>query len=761
MKKRILSLLLVLSMCFSLIPVVSLPASAAATAEVWINGKQIPINGITQSLGSDCGTVRASISTTKLMITLSDAKIGTTKSFEYNGSNRACGVYVKVTQEENIDVDFVLNGCNETYGDFLILQNYNKNALVGRFAFLSGSNNDGMLTVHGQTFIDHPNELYFGNVSIDLRADQSMEPSAFVAHSNIIVGEAANKGGDSITSPTLTVSSETNDRPLGMFAYSLTVNSGNVYVYGKNVGAFIQPDSVNDTGLTISGGYTEFYGDEAAVLIEDWDKKSYLGEPYKFYNKCGELGSNKSCCSIHIDSPYNDGNTLTYYSWNDDGAEIQNISKYIGYSRFSWYDADFHNTIAKSLTFGPLQATFVVFDAGEYGDIAGDSMIFSYRVPEDPIGLLPVPANRTFQNGSFNNMYFEGWAVKGEPGHIIDESYIVPTNNLELEAVWMEGNSQMNFTDVTPSSWFYDAAKYCYSKGLITGTSSTTFSPNTKCTRAMIVTILYRMDGSHGSFGGNPFSDVPNGMWYTDAVVWAAENNIVSGDGKGHFTPNAYATREQLAQIMMNYAAYCGRFDPESCAMLIGYPDSDSVSNWAGTAMSWATGNGFVNGKPKNGQNYLDPKGNATRAEFATILLRYIRTFELSRDYYIDGMLTVTVPIMWTGNVVCRYDKELGDLSFYAKKAYDAQDGFGGRLFWLELLDPHENHTLDQNFKTLCGFLWLFDNICSHVGVFTPSDLQCPFYSTEPEGAQYASMLNGYNEFDFDSSYYEFGVGVG
>lgn len=746
MRKRILAFVLVLCFCFSLFPALSLEASAKKATEIWINSVEIIPDSGSTSLGSGMGYAKATISSDKLTVTLTNAKIGSPRYC--SEPDRTCGVYIRA--DDGQDIDLILEGSNECYGDFLIDRGSldSHAATTGILKFYSNSKSD--LTVHGQTNISWVDQLIMENVELNLMADQSMQPVAFLAQSNIVVK------GDTV----LNVSTKTNDRPLGMFAQSLTVNTGIVDVYGGKVGAFLQPYEVYITGLTVNGGGSSFHGSSAALLIEDVD--SYDGEPFAF-SKCGEQSDKLSCKTNSMATLYGSDDTLSYYSWNSNGGKLQNIGKAITVSTFDWYNADFKGSTATDLLFAALSPVFFNFDAGEFGEVAGERFTYLTRIPDEPIGILPVPVNTTFHSGTFNNMFFEGWEIEDNPGYLLDESYIVPHKGLNLVAVWREGQSGMNFSDVNPSNWFYDAVRYCYTTGLINGTSATTFSPNNKCTRAMIVTMLYRMDGEYAHFSSNPFSDVPNNTWYTDAVLWAAENNIVSGDGKGHFNPNANATREQLAVIMRNYATYCARLHPQAHAMLIGFPDNELVSSWANDAMAWAVGSGFITGKPKNGKNYLDPKGNATRAEFATILLRYIKNFDGCPEFYAGDMFYATVSGMLLGNIFCRYNKETGDLSFYAKRAYDAQDGQGGRLFWICALNNGVNHTLDPNYHTLCGMLMNYGStqILYDLGVFLPSDLQCPFAKGTPESAQYQALSDMYNYIQYDSFIYRYSAGVG
>ena len=176
------------------------------------------------------------------------------------------------------------------------------------------------------------------------------------------------------------------------------------------------------------------------------------------------------------------------------------------------------------------------------------------------------------------------------------------------------------FADVKESDWFYAAVKYANENGLMNGTSTTTFAPNATLTRAMLVTILYRYAGEPAVTGQNPFSDVAAGQWYTDAIIWANANGIVEGYGGGLFGTDDNITREQLAVILYRFAQKMG-LDVSKSANLSGYTDADSISDWALDAMKWANANGLINGRTTT---TLEPGGTATRAEAATILMRFL-----------------------------------------------------------------------------------------------------------------------------------------
>lgn len=175
------------------------------------------------------------------------------------------------------------------------------------------------------------------------------------------------------------------------------------------------------------------------------------------------------------------------------------------------------------------------------------------------------------------------------------------------------------FTDVKKNDWFHSAVDYVYLRGLMNGVEDEKFAPNGTMTRAMLVTVLYRLNGSEAVKGNNPFKDVKDGQWYTDAVIWAKENGIVDGVSDTEFAPNANVTREQIATIMCRYAKFI-ECSVEDRADLAAYTDASSVSSWAADSMRWANYVGLITGRT---DTTLVPKGTATRAEVATILMRF------------------------------------------------------------------------------------------------------------------------------------------
>ncbi len=213
---------------------------------------------------------------------------------------------------------------------------------------------------------------------------------------------------------------------------------------------------------------------------------------------------------------------------------------------------------------------------------------------------------------------FEGWySDKGLTQKITS---VKLDANTTIYAKWTETPvSSLPFGDVKSGDWFYNDVKYVYEKGMMAGTAANVFAPNATTTRAMIVTILYRLEGSPAVRGTSAFTDVPAGQWYTDAVNWAAANQIVNGTSATTFAPNASITREQMAAILYRYAQYKG-YDVTEKADLSGYSDNGQISAYAKDALAWANAAKLINGVTNT---TLAPQGSATRAQVSAILHRF------------------------------------------------------------------------------------------------------------------------------------------
>ena len=256
-------------------------------------------------------------------------------------------------------------------------------------------------------------------------------------------------------------------------------------------------------------------------------------------------------------------------------------------------------------------------------------------------------ANCLVAEGNFNNVYSDEFryrvTAKAKPGqsfwkrgriYIDGREYDLydwedvtkhnQTGNLRIKAYTggaggnNNNNSNLPFTDVDANKWYYNAVKYVYDNKIMSGTSATTFQPTANTTREMMVTIVYNTAGKPATNYNGKFKDVPNGKWFSTAVSWAVNNGITSGKSANSFGVGESVTREQVAVFLYNFAKFQGK-DVSAQADLGKFADAGNVSSWAKTAMSWANAKGIINGS--NGR--LNPKGNATRAEIAQMIMGY------------------------------------------------------------------------------------------------------------------------------------------
>ena len=190
-----------------------------------------------------------------------------------------------------------------------------------------------------------------------------------------------------------------------------------------------------------------------------------------------------------------------------------------------------------------------------------------------------------------------------------DPDYVEPT--------WLNP-----FKDVKKGDWFYEGVKFANQNGLFNGTSADLFSPNAPMTRAMLVTVLWRLDGKTAPKAAATYSDIDAKAYYADAVAWASENGVVNGVGNNKFDPEGKVTREQIAAILFRYTEMKGA-DTSKRADLNAFPDANKVSSYAKDAMAWANAEGLITGSKEGSLTLLDPQGSATRAQVAVILMRY------------------------------------------------------------------------------------------------------------------------------------------
>ena len=200
-------------------------------------------------------------------------------------------------------------------------------------------------------------------------------------------------------------------------------------------------------------------------------------------------------------------------------------------------------------------------------------------------------------------------------------TFTMPSGQVRVEVTFVEATPEpLPFTDVKEGDWFHDAVRYVYDNGLMDGVGDGQFAPNATTNRAMVVTILYRLAGEPDVSGDVAFTDVEPGLWYTDAVLWAAQKGIVNGISETEFSPSGDLTREQLATVLYRYAESMG-FDVSASVDLSGFPDAGDIQSYATQALSWAVAEGLLQGFEDDS---LRPGGTATRAQIAAVLMRFL-----------------------------------------------------------------------------------------------------------------------------------------
>lgn len=297
--------------------------------------------------------------------------------------------------------------------------------------------------------------------------------------------------------------------------------------------------------------------------------------------------------------------TVQWVAEGDDATTYEPITFSVDLSGVTYYQAPSHGGSGSS---GGSASTTYTLTFETNGGNAISKVTKNKGTTIDLAQYAPTKSGATF----------EGWyADKGLTKKITS---VKLDANTTVYAKWTEAPvSGLPFGDVKTADWFYNDVKYVYEKGMMSGTAADVFAPNATTTRAMIVTILYRLEGSPAVTGTSSFVDVPAGQWYTDAVNWAAANQIVKGTSATTFAPNASITREQMAAILYRYAQYKG-YDVTKKADLSGYSDNGQVSTYAKDALAWANAAKLINGVTNT---TLAPQGNATRAQVSAILHRF------------------------------------------------------------------------------------------------------------------------------------------
>lgn len=324
-------------------------------------------------------------------------------------------------------------------------------------------------------------------------------------------------------------------------------------------------------------------------------------------NDIETLPENRQGVAFYLNAQNKDTRTITvqWVAEGDDATPYKPITFSVDLSGVAYYQAPSHGGSGSS---GGSASTTYTLTFETNGGNAISKVTKNKGTTIDLAQYAPTKSGATF----------EGWyADKGLTKKITS---VKLDANTTVYAKWTEAPvSGLPFKDVKTTDWFYNDVKYVYEKGMMAGTAADVFAPNATTTRAMIVTILYRLEGSPAVTGTSAFVDVPAGQWYTDAVNWAAANQIVKGTSATTFAPNDSITREQMAAILYRYAQYKG-YDVTKKADLSGYSDNGQVSAYAKDALAWANAAKLINGVTNT---TLAPQGNATRAQVSAILHRF------------------------------------------------------------------------------------------------------------------------------------------
>ena len=416
--------------------------------------------------------------------------------------------------------------------------------------------------------------------------------------------------------------------------FTSPANVATVYVADKADG-----DAESYTKQVISGG--SFKESVAQYVTSDLKYEANANGTYTYHETLDEaLDVSNNVSSVEAAKPGATVVTVTVKNGNDvDTIKLTSGTEYSlldypdqGYNHFvGWtdqagkhYDGGDTVTITANTTFTavwsyipPANPNYkITIGAMENGTVTADPAAAKAGAE---VTLTATP-DEGYALGSLTVTDRFGDAVKVTENADGTYTFTMPNGQVTVNATFVETEEPaptMPFTDVKEGDWFYEEVLYAYENGLMNGVGDNRFAPNSATTRGMLVTILYRLEGEPAVTGEADFDDVGD-TWYTDAVIWAAANDIVNGIGDNQFGPENTLTREQLVTMLYRYAQNKG-YDVTASADLSGYPDAGQIQSWAQEAMTWAVAEGIVEGMDGN----LNPAGSATRAQIATILMRF------------------------------------------------------------------------------------------------------------------------------------------
>ena len=378
---------------------------------------------------------------------------------------------------------------------------------------------------------------------------------------------------------------------------------------GNTTYTVVSKDSTDDSLPEISlptvkvmADKTTAYTGETITLTASISSTS--NSPQIIWYKDGEIISNATGTTLKVTE------SGTYYA-------IVRVS--VTDSDTVYYDEVKSNSVACTL----IESTPVTPSTPTYANTVSDTengkvTVSPTRPKEGATVTVTATPDKGYEVGSVSVTDADGKAVAVTNAGNGKYTFKQPDSKVTIKVTFVWDNP---FTDVKSTAWYYNAVKYVYENNLMAGTGDTTFDPEVSLTRAMTAQILYNLEGQPKVDEEATFSDMTEApTWSVDAIAWAQDTGVVAGMGDNEFAPNAKVTREQFAQMMYNYAKY-KKYDLTKTGDLSKFPDDSSVSDWAETAMSWANGNGLINGHEDSG--LIDPAGNTIRGQAASIMANF------------------------------------------------------------------------------------------------------------------------------------------
>lgn len=354
--------------------------------------------------------------------------------------------------------------------------------------------------------------------------------------------------------------------------------------------------------VEVTADKTTAYTGETITLTASISSTS--NSPQIIWYKDGEIISNVTGTTLKVTE------SGTYYA-------IVRVS--VTGSDAVYYDEVKSNSVACTL----IESTPVTPSTPTYANTVSDTengkvTASPTRPKEGATVTITTTPDKGYEVGSVSVTDADGKAVAVTNAGNGKYTFKQPDSKVTIKVTFVWDNP---FTDVKSTAWYYNAVKYVYENNLMAGTGDTTFDPEVSLTRAMTAQILYNLEGQPKVDEEATFSDMTEApTWSVDAIAWAQDTGVVAGMGDNEFAPNAKVTREQFAQMMYNYAKY-KKYDLTKTGDLSKFPDDGSVSDWAETAMSWANGNGLINGHEDSG--LIDPAGNTIRGQAASIIMNF------------------------------------------------------------------------------------------------------------------------------------------